>query len=126
MVRMARHILTYAVIAGLGALTAVIGAGAHRSYGWVGLALCLLLVATASVFSRAWRGLAGLIAMAVPWTALTLILALEGPAGSVLIAQDALGLTWTYGGAAIIAVVAALPGRILVGDTKVRHGGEGS
>ncbi|WP_062516655.1 hypothetical protein [Demequina gelatinilytica] len=113
---MARIVSSCLAIALMGALVALVGAGSHRAYGWFGAAACLLLVAAASMFSRAWRGFLGLGVFAFPWVALTTLLSTAGPGGSApLIVADAHGLTWVYGGAAVIVVVGLLPRRLLVG-----------
>ena len=112
---MARTIGSYAVIAALGAIVALVGGGAHRSYGWIGLSLCLLLVAMAAVFARAWHGFVGLAVLAAVWFTVTGVLAGEGPGGSALIATDALGLAWVIGGALVMALAALAPRRWLVG-----------
>ncbi|WP_062461551.1 hypothetical protein [Demequina soli] len=112
---MARIVWSHLVIALIGAIVALVGAGSHRAYGWVGLTASLLLVASASVFARAWSGFSGLGVMGAAWVVMTMVLAQTGPGGSVLIAGDRLGLTWVYGGAAVIAIVAVVPRRLLVG-----------
>lgn len=110
--RMARVVWSVLVVAALGAITALVGAGAHRALGWTGLGLCLAMMVAATVFARAWRGFVGLTAMAVPWTVLTIMFAMPGPGGSLLIVQDAHGLAWVYGGAAAFAVAALAPRRL--------------
>ncbi len=115
---MARLVWSHLVIALMGVVTALVGAGSHRAWGWIGLALCLAMMTSATVFARAWRGFLGLAVMGTAWTAMTVTLAMEGPGGSLLIAQDAHGLTWVYGGAATFAVAALLPRRALTGGAK--------
>ncbi|MDN4482941.1 hypothetical protein [Demequina lignilytica] len=112
---MARIIGSYVVIALLGAIVALVGGGAHRSYGWVGLTLCVLLMGVASVFARTWRGFAGLGVLAGAWMLVTVPLAGEGPGGSALIAVDALGLGWVIGGSVAVVVAAFLPRSLLLG-----------
>lgn len=113
MTGMARIVWSLLVIALLGAIVALVGAGSHRAYAWLGLIACLAMVATASVFSRAWRGLTGLAVMGAAWATVTVVLASEGPGGSFLIVQDAHGLAWVIGGVAIIAAAALVPRRVL-------------
>lgn len=112
---MARSIGSYAVIAVLGVIAALVGGGAHRSYGWIGLVLCLALMVMASVFARAYRGFAGLGLFAGAWMLMTVPLASEGPGGSALIAVDALGLGWVIGGAVVVVIAAFLPRSLIVG-----------
>ncbi len=125
MVRMVRAASSLAVIAAMGVVTAMVGAGAHRALGGWGVTLCLALMAASSVFARAWRGFLGLAIMGAAWVAVTLVLAAPGPGGSLLIAQDGLGLTWVYGGAAMFVIAAVLPGRLLVGDDERGRSGNG-
>lgn len=112
---MIRSVPAYLVLALMGVVVAGVGAASHRAYGWIGVALCLLMVATASVFARAWKGLGGLAAFGALWAAATMVLAMVGPGGSILIEQDAVGLTWVYGGAGIIALTAIPPRRLFEG-----------
>ncbi len=83
----------------------------------LGVIVCLVLVGTASVFSRAWLGFTGLAIFGTAWAVLTVVLAQEGPGGSLLIPADAVSLTWVYGGAFVIGAAALIPRRVL-GDTK--------
>lgn len=116
MVGMARIVWSHLVIALLGLITALVGAGSHRALGWVGLALCLAMMVAATLFSRAWRGFLGLGVLGAAWTVMTLVLAMEGPGASLLIAPDVRGLAWVYGGAATFVIAAVLPRRVLVGS----------
>ncbi|WP_062379879.1 hypothetical protein [Demequina pelophila] len=115
-----RAALSYVVLAGLGAIAALVGAGSHRAYPIAGLVLCLAMIALASVFARAWRGFAGIAVLGAAWAIVTIPLAMEGPGGSFLVVEDALGLTWVFGGAALIAAAAVVPGRLLTGGPDVR------
>ncbi len=117
MAGMARIVWSSLVIALIGAIVALVGAGSHRAYGWAGVTVCLVLVGTASVFSRAWLGFTGLAIFGTAWAVLTVVLAQEGPGGSLLIPADAVSLTWVYGGAFVIGAAALIPRRVL-GDTK--------
>ena len=119
---MTRTIGSYAVIAALGAIVALVGGGAHRSYAWIGLSLCLLLVAVASVFARAWHGYVGLAVLASVWFTMTGVLAGEGPGGSALIPTDALGLAWVIGAAIVMGLTAMVPRRWLVGPGEAIGG----
>lgn len=112
---MARILGSSVVIAVLGAIVALVGGGAHRSYGWLGLSLCVALMAVASVFARAWRGFGGLGVLAAVWMLVTIPLAGVGPGGSALIPLDALGLGWVIGASLAIVVVSFLPRSLLVG-----------
>ncbi len=112
---MARVIGSYAVIALLGALTALVGAGAPRAVPWFGGAAGLIVVGAAAVFARSWRGFGGLGVIAAVWAAITIPLATVGPGGSVLIAGDALGMAWEFGGAGVLVAVSMVPRALLVG-----------
>ena len=113
---MVRTILVTVALAVLGVVVATVGVGAHRAFGYVGLGLGLLLVATAGIFARAWGRWLGFFAYAVGWVVLTLIYAQRGPTGSVLIAGDTNnGQLWVYGGALLIVLVAFIPRRWLEG-----------
>ncbi|WP_062288112.1 hypothetical protein [Demequina phytophila] len=118
---MARIVWSLLVIALIGVIVALVGAGSHRAFGWISVAACLLLVGTASVFSRAWRGFLGLTVFATAWLVLTVVLAQEGPGGSLLIPNDARSLAWVYGGAVVIGVAALVPRRF-IGDSGVPTG----
>ena len=99
----------------VGALVAAIGAGSHRSTGYVGIVLALALVACAAIFAKAWQSWFGFVAFATFWVGATVFFAGKGPGESVLVAGDFKGHAWVYGGAAGLAVVGALPRFVLVG-----------
>lgn len=99
----------------LGALVAVIGAGSHRAAGYLGIVLALVLVASAGLFAKAWQSWAGFIAYASVWAVGTVFFSSKGPGESVLVANDLKGQLWTLGGAAVVAIVAAIPPFVLVG-----------
>ncbi|WP_297082369.1 hypothetical protein [uncultured Demequina sp.] len=110
--------LAYLVLAAGGVITASVGAVAHRGFAPWGVIGSVLMVAFAAVFARTSMGFSGLGAFAATWVAMTLVWSLEGPGGSVLIAQDALGISWLVGSAVVMIAAAIVPTRILVG----RHG----
>lgn len=99
----------------LGALVATVGAGSHRSTGYLGVSLALVLVACAGTFAKAWQSWGGFISFASLWVGSTMFFAGEGPGQSMLVADDLKGHLWVYGGAGLIALVAALPRFVLVG-----------
>ena len=107
----------YALALGvLGVLVAAIGAGAHRSTGYLGVTLALALVACASLFAKAWQSWAGFTTFASLWVAVTVFFASKGPGQSTLVADDLKGYLWVYGGAFVLFLVAALPRFVLVGS----------
>ena len=99
----------------LGALVATVGAGSHRSTGYLGVGLALALVACAGIFAKAWQSWAGFIAFASLWVGATVFFAGTGPGQSTLFAADLKGHLWVYGGAVLVSLVAALPRFVLVG-----------
>ena len=99
----------------LGALVAAICAGSHRSAGYLGVGLVLVLIASAGVFAKAWQSWNGYIAFASLWVAVTVFFYATGPGQSQLIAGDLKDKLWVYGGGAVLAVVAAVPRFALVG-----------
>lgn len=99
----------------LGVLVAAVGAGSHRSTGYLGVSLVLALTASASIFAKAWQSWNGYIAFASLWVAVTVYFYSTGPAQSQLIAGDLKDQLWVYGGAAVLSVVAAVPRFALVG-----------
>lgn len=111
-----KHALAYVVVVVAGLATAGVGAVAHRAFPPVGLIAAVVMVLFAAAFSRAWLTWSGLAAFASGWGVATFVLALEGSGGSVLIAQDALGLGWLIGCAIAIVAAAAIPSRMIVGS----------
>ncbi len=106
----------YALALGLlGALVAAIGAGSHRSTGYLGVGLALALVACAGIFAKAWQSWSGFIAFASLWVATTVFFASTGPGQSTLVAADLKGHLWVYGGAVVLSAVAAVPRFVLDG-----------
>jgi hypothetical protein len=98
-----------------GVIVATVGVGAHRALGYVGIGLALALVGIAGTFARAWGRWSGYAAYATSWAVMTIVYAQVGPARSVLIANDAHGYLWLYGGTAVIVLVALIPRRWLEG-----------
>lgn len=113
---MARVLGSLCVIALMGAVVALVGAGSHRALSGVGLVLCLLLVGVGTVFVRAWRDRMGLAVFGVAWAVMTVVLAGEGPGGSLLIVRDVFGYGWLGGGVAMLVAVAVVPRRRFEGD----------
>ena len=101
----------------LGFTVATVGAGAHRSLGYAGVAIALLVVALVGVFAKVWQAWPGFIAYAVGWGVMTMIYASTGPGGSILIAADLHGYLWLYGGSGVVAMVAAIPRSVWVGHS---------
>ena len=99
----------------LGAFVAAIGAGAHRSTGYLGLVLVLVLIASAGVFAKTWQSWNGYIGFAALWVAVTVFFASTGPAQSKLVAGDLKDQLWIYGGAVVLFLVGAVPRFVLVG-----------
>jgi len=112
---MLKRALYVLVLGVLGALVAAIGAGSHRSTGYLGVALALTLVACAGLFAKAWQSWEGFIAFASLWVGATVFFAGTGPGQSTLVADDLKGHLWVYGGAVVLSVIAALPRFVLVG-----------
>ena len=112
---MVKSLLSYALVAVMGAVVAVVGVGAHRASPYMGLALALVMVAAGALFARTWRSWSGLGIYAGTWLVLTTVFAGEGPGGSALIAGDRLGLIWSIGGAVLIVAAAMVPRHMLVG-----------
>ncbi|MFV0634209.1 hypothetical protein [Demequina sp.] len=108
--------LAYAVLACGGVITASVGAVAHRGYPPFGVLACVVMVALAAVFARAWLGYGGLGVFAGTWMVATFVWSLEGPGGSVLIAQDALGVAWLAGASIVIVAASVVPSKWLVGE----------
>ena len=86
--------LGYVVLAIGGVITASVGAVAHRGYPPYGVIASIVMLGFAALFARAWLGFVGIGILGGAWAVMTFVWALEGPGGSVLIAQDALGIGW--------------------------------
>lgn len=104
----------FALLAGV--VAALVGGVSHRAAPWWGLVGCIALVAVGGVFMRAWRAWLALGVFAGGWAVVTVILSLEGPGGSVLIMDDALGRAWLIGGTLAVMGVALVPRRWLGQD----------
>lgn len=112
---MLKWVVLLVALALLGVGVATVGVGAHRAYGYIGVALGLILVVTASLFARAWGRWLGYAVFAAAWAAMTTVYAQRGPADSILIAADNQGYLWLYGGAIAIVAVALVPRRVIEG-----------
>ena len=104
-----RRLVEIAVSAALGAVVAIVGAVAHRSIPPIAVILCCVLVLLATVFVRAWAGWTAVLSFAVPFVVLTYVFTLHGPGGDLLIAGDALGYSWLYGGAGAVVLACVMP-----------------
>lgn len=115
-----KNALGYVVILIGGIVTASVSAVAYRSIPPIGLIGCVVMVLLASLFARAWLDWNGFATYTLTWLAVTFVWALEGPAGSVLIAQDALGVGWLVGAVIAIIIASVIPRKFLVGDDGAR------
>lgn len=109
------RVLSVTALALLGVIVATVGVGAHRSLGYAGAIIGVLIVLLVGVFAKAWQGWSGFIAYAVAWGAMAMIYASKGPGESILVAADARGQLWLYGGVLALAIVAAVPRYVIVG-----------
>ena len=107
--------LGYAVLAVGGIITASVGAVAHRGYAPFGLIASIAMVGLAALFARTWLGFAGIGVLGGGWVIATFVWSMNGPGGSVLIAQDALGIGWLLGGTLMIVAASVVPNKVLVG-----------
>jgi hypothetical protein len=105
----------YLVVALQGVVVAGVGAIGHRSIPPWGVVLCVVMVIAAAVFSRTWRGFAGLAVFAAAWSLVSFVLSREGPGGSVLIADGTLGYAWLISSAVAIFIAAVIPASLLQG-----------
>lgn len=99
----------------LGFIVATVGVGAHRSLGYGGAIMSVVIVVLVGVFAKAWQAWAGFIAYAIVWGIMATVYASKGPGGSILVADDLRGRLWLFGGTAAIAIVAAVPRSVIVG-----------
>ncbi len=90
----------------LGAVIGLIGSFMYRSVPPWGLVLSCATLLAAAVLARAWGQTAGVISLGLGWVIMVQILALEGPGGDVVIASQAIGYVWVFGG--VVFVLAAL------------------
>ncbi|MBC7298110.1 MAG: hypothetical protein H5T82_04375 [Demequina sp.] len=109
------RVLSVSALALLGVAVTTVGVGAHRSLGYFGAILGILIVLLVGVFAKAWQGWSGFIAYAVAWGVMAMVYASQGPGGSILVAADVRGKLWLYGGVAAVAIVAAVPRTVIVG-----------
>ncbi len=114
-----RRLLEIVVSAVLGAVVAIVGAVAHRTWRPTALILCVLLVLLSVVFVRTWAGWLGVLALAVPFVALTYVFSLQGPGGDLLIAGDALGYSWLFGGSGAVVLACLIPPSWIGGGRRV-------
>lgn len=118
---MVRTVLASVVILVSGMVVALVGGVAHRSEPWWGLVGSIALVVSAGLFVRAWRQWLALAIFAGAWVGVTTMLALEGPGGSILIVDDALGQAWLWGGSVALIVVAVAPPSWVAKDPDVAN-----
>ena len=116
---MLKRILGLVALLFIGAAVAAVGALSHRTYPYVGVAAVIAMTLTAALFARLWHDWAGLSAFAGAWAVVVFVLAQEGPGGSVLIVDDALGKMYLLGSAIAIVIVAMVPGFLLKGREDV-------
>lgn len=109
------RVLSVSALALLGVAVATVGVGAHRSLGYLGAVIGILVVVLVGVFAKAWQGWSGFIAYAIAWGVMAMVYASKGPGGSILVAADARGKLWLYGGVTAVALVAAVPRSVIVG-----------
>jgi FtsH-binding integral membrane protein len=112
---MLKRVVSVLALGLLAALVAAIGAGAHRSTGYLGVVLVLALIAFAGVFAKAWQSWNGYVGFAAVWVGVTVFFASTGPAQSQLVAGDLKDQLWVYGGVAVLCIVAMVPRFVLVG-----------
>ncbi|WP_430867518.1 hypothetical protein [Demequina aurantiaca] len=116
---MIRSVLAYVVLGVVGLVVALVGATAYRSIPPFGVALCIVLMLSATVFARAWKDWSGIGVFAGVWAVATYVLSMEGPGGSLLIATDSLGYAWLIGGTTAVIVVCLIPRHVLFGRVDV-------
>lgn len=112
---MLMRVLSVAALALLGVVVASVGVGAHRSLGYGGAIVGVVVVLLAGAFAKTWRAWSGFIAYAVAWGAMAIVYVSTGPGGSILVADDLRGRLWLFGGGAAVAIVAAAPRSVFVG-----------
>ncbi|NEE00521.1 DUF6113 family protein [Phytoactinopolyspora halotolerans] len=92
-------------LAGIAVVTAVAGAFVHRWSAGIGLFLAIGAAVGVCVLSRrVARSRLGIGVVGLSWLVPVLILAQQRPAGDVVIASDATGLVFLFGGAIGVAV----------------------
>jgi len=99
----------------LGLIVATVGVGAHRSLGYGGAIIGIVVVVLVGVFAKAWQAWSGFIAYATVWGVMATVYASTGPGESILVADDARGRLWLFGGVAAMSIVAAVPRSVVVG-----------
>jgi hypothetical protein len=109
------RVMSVAALALLGVVAATVGVGAHRSLGYAGAIVGILIVALVGVFAKAWQAWSGFIAYAIAWGLMAMVYASTGPGGSILVADDVRGRLWLFGGTTAVAMVAAVPRSVFVG-----------
>ncbi len=103
----------------MGAAVATIGTLSHREYPYVGLVAVVVMTFTGALFARAWHDWAGLALYSGAWALVVFLLAQEGPGGSVLIVDGALGRAFLLGSAAAIVLVSFIPSFLIKGRDNV-------
>jgi hypothetical protein len=103
----------------LGIVVGAVGTVMHRWMQPWGVVVCLVLVLTAAVASRAWGGRRAWAGYAVALTATIWLLSTEGPGGDVLVpAHQNIGWVWLIGAPVVAVVVALLPAALF--DDRLR------
>lgn len=116
---MLKRILGLSGLLLIGAAVAAVGTLSHRTYPYAGVAAVIVMAFTAALFARLWHQWAGLSLFAAGWAVVVFLLAQQGPGGSVLIVDDALGQVYLLGSAVAIVLVAMAPAFLLKGREDV-------
>ena len=99
-----------------GFVVATVGTGAHRSWGYLGVALALVLVAAGAVFAKVWMHWPGFVAYALTWVIGIELLRRPGAGGSVMLPEgDLRAQLWVVGGGLALGLSAAIPRFVFVG-----------
>ncbi|WP_291378602.1 hypothetical protein [Demequina sp.] len=109
------RVVSVAALALLGVVAATVGVGSHRSMGYGGVIIGILMVALVGVFAKAWQAWSGFLAYAIAWGVMAWVYSSTGPGDSTLVADDVRGALWLRGGTVAIAIVAAVPRSVYVG-----------
>lgn len=105
----------------LGAVVGALGTTLYRTAPPWGLIIALLATASLTVAARSFLRWAGLISAVIGWAITVQFLALEGPAGDVLIAGDTLGYSWLLGGILALFVGLILPFSLFQSDDASKN-----
>lgn len=107
---MTRAILAFGGLAFAAFVGGIVSVSAHRYQPYWGSVLVIALVLASATFARAARSWLGLCVYAIVWFATVGSLSwVQGPGGSIVVLDDALGRTFLIGGSLAIVAVAFLP-----------------